>query len=194
MGMRVFKIVFTILFLVVPFVLLNYGKWIDATEEPVKSDIIICLGGGTHHRTVRSKELLYAGYAKENYILFVGEEARYNTRKIKKSYPKLPTVIDESPKNTVEEIRFIKQYMEKNNHKSALIVTDPTHSRRVKLLCSLIPLGDVTQKFHIVSSEVEWWSVECYWCNKRSWKLVKSESIRILYTLIFSESLRYDPK
>ena len=192
--MRVFKIVFAILFLVAPFVLLNYGKWIDATEEPVESDIIICLGGGTHHRTIRSKELLYAGYAKENYILFVGEDAKYNTRNIKKRYPKLPTVIDESPKNTVEEIRFIKQYMEKHHYKSALIVTDPTHSRRVRLLCALISSGNVTQKFHIVSSEVEWWNAECYWCNKRSRKLVNSESIRILYTLIFSGNLRYGPK
>jgi len=81
--------------------------------------------------------------------------------------------------------------MKKHNYKSALIVTDPTHSRRVKLLCSLIPEGDVEQKFHIVSSGVEWWNKECYWCNKRSRELVKGETLRIIYTLIFSGSLRY---
>ena len=189
--MKKFEAGFFVLFIMLPFLLLNYGKWIDATEEPVKSDIIVCLGGGTHHRIEKSKDLLYAGYAKENFILLVGEDARYNERNIKKSYPKLPTVTDEQPKNTVEEIHFIKQYMKKHHYESALIVTDPTHARRVSLLCSLIPSRDVTQKFHIVSSGVEWWNAECYWCNKRSRGLVKSETIRILYTLIFSGNLRY---
>ena len=170
---------------------LNYGKWLDATEEPVKSDIIICLGGGTYERIIKSAELLTAGYAEKNFILLVGEDAAYNNRYIKKRYPKLPTIIDESPKNTIEEIRFIKQYMEEHHYKSALIVTDPTHSRRVKLLCLLIPSRDVTQKFHVVSSGVKWWNAECYWCNKRSKMLVKSETIRILYTLIFSGNIRY---
>ena len=186
------EIGFFVLLLLVPFVLLNYGKWLDTTEEPVKSDIIICLGGGTYHRITKSKELLNAGYAQKNLILLVGEDGEYNNRYIKKNYPNLPTVIDERPKNTVEEIRFIKQYMIEHNYKSALIVTDPTHSRRVSLLNSLISVeGDGALSFRIIDSGVEWWDKECYWCNKRSWGLVKSESIRILYTLIFARSIRY---
>ena len=188
--MKIFEYVFVLLFLLVPFLLLNYGKWIDATEKPVKSDIIVCLGGGTYQRVIKSKELLDAGYAQENFVLLVGE-AGYNDRYVKKNFPELPTVIDERPRNTAEEIRFIKQYMKKHNYDSALIVTDPTHARRVSLLCSLIPSGDVKQNFHIVGSGVKWWSRECYWCSKRSRELIKSETLRILYTLIFSLSYRY---
>jgi hypothetical protein len=69
--MKKLKIAFTLLFLLLPFVLLNYGRWLDATEKPVKSDIIVCLGGGTYHRIIRSKELLEAGYANRNSILMV---------------------------------------------------------------------------------------------------------------------------
>ena len=188
--MKKFEIGFFVLFIMLPSLLLNYGKWIDATEKPAKSDIIVCLGGGTYQRVIKSKELLDAGYTKKNLVLLVGE-AGYNDRYVRKNFPDLPTVVDERPKSTAEEISFIKQYMKKHNYTSALIVTDPTHSRRVRLLCSLIPSGDAMQKFDIVSSGVEWWNAECYWCNKQSKTRVKSETIRILYTLIFSGNLRY---
>ena len=189
-SMKRFEFVFFILFILLPFLLLNYGRWIDATEKPVKSDIIVCLGGGTYLRLIKSKELLDEGFSNRNIVLLLGE-AGYNERYAEKNFPDLPRVVEERPKNTIEEIRFIKQYMKKHQYKSALIVTDPTHSRRVRLLCSLIPSGDVTQKFHIISSGVKWWNAECYWCNKRSRELVESETIRILYTLIFSGYLRY---
>jgi uncharacterized SAM-binding protein YcdF (DUF218 family) len=83
--------------------------------------------------------------------------------------------------------------MKKHNYESALIVTDPTHSRRVKLLLSLIKVeGDGAMRFHIIDSGVAWWDSACYWCNKRSRTLVKSETLRILYTLIFSAAFRYN--
>ena len=188
--MKRVEIAFFALFVMLPFLFLNYGKWLDTTEKPVKSDIVFCLGGGTYLRLIKSKELYDAGYTK-NPVLLLGE-AGYNERYAKKHFPNLPTITDESPKNTAEEVKFIKRYMRENNYKSALIVTDPTHSRRVKLLLSIISVSGVRgMRFHIISSDVKWWNAECYWCNKRSWTLVKSESIRILYTLIFSWGYRY---
>ena len=62
---------------------------------------------------------------------------------IKKNHPDMNVVIDESPKNTKEEVLFIKKYMKDHAYKSALLVTDPPHSRRVSLLTSLVSVeGD----------------------------------------------------
>lgn len=188
---KMLKIAFFILFMLIPFTLLNYGKWLDATEKPVKSDIIVCLGGGTYQRLIRSKELLDAGYAEKNLILLVGE-ANYNERYVEKHYPDLPTIVDERPKNTAQEIRFVKEFLKEHNYKSALIVTDPPHSRRASLLASLILVGDDrTLHLHFVDSGVRWWNREQYWKNKKSWGFVKAETLRIIYTLLFSANFRY---
>ena len=175
--------------LLLTFVFLNLGKWIDVTDEPVKADIIVCLGGGTIDRVIKSIELLENGYATKQVFLLIGE-SWYNQPYIKKNYPDMNIVIDESPKNTKEEVLFIKAYMKEHSYKSALIVTDPPHSGRVKLLTSLLSIeGDETMTFHMIGSEIKWWDAEHYYENKRTRTSVWNESIRILYHSIFDWSL-----
>ncbi len=174
---------FTAILTLFIFIFLNLGKWIDVTEKPVKSDIVVCLGGGTIDRVKKSIELLEEGYADK--FLLLGE-SWYNQPYIKKNYPDLVVEIDESPKNTKEEVLFIKQYMNKHGHKSALIVTDPPHSGRVSLLTSLVSVeNDENMIFHIISSDVKWWNKEHYYKNERARHSVGHESIRILYHSIF---------
>ena len=159
----------------------NLGKFLDVTKKPVKADIIVCLGGGTIDRVKRSIELLEQGYASKQVFLLIGE-SWYNQPYIKKHYPKLNVVIDEHPINTKEEVLFIKNYMKKHGYKSALIVTDPPHSRRVSLLTSLVDMeGDETMRFHIVGSTVQWWNKEHYYQDQQAIGAVKNESMGILY-------------
>ncbi len=175
--------VFTTILLLLSFVFLNLGKWIDVTEEPVKADIIVCLGGGTIERVEKSIELLEGGYSKMEVFLLIGE-SWYNQPYIKKNYPYMNIVIDESPKNTKEEVLFIKEYMKKHSYKSALIVTSPPHSGRVKLLTSLISVEeDEALKFYLAASPVKWWNSEYYYENKRAIVSVEHEIKGILYTL-----------
>ena len=181
------KIIFSFIaiLLLLTFVFLNLGKWIDVTEEPVKSDIIVCLGGGTIDRVKKSIELLEQGYAEKQLFLLIGE-SWYNQPYIKKNHPGINMMIDESPKNTKEEVLFIKKYMKKHNYKSVLIVTDPPHSGRVKLLTSLIsPEEDENMTFHMIASEVKWWDAEEYYKSERARGSVWHEGIRILYHSIF---------
>ena len=183
--MRKIVFVFVAFFLLLIFVFFNLGKWLDVTEKPVKSDIIVCLGGGTIDRVKKSIELFDGGYADKQLFLLIGE-SWYNQPYIKKNYPGINIVIDEGPKNTKEEVRFIKQYMKKYNYKSALIVTDPPHSGRVKLLTSLVSVeNDADMTFFIIDSGVKWWDREHYYDNERARGSVWHESIRILYHSIF---------
>lgn len=179
--MSIKKVVFSFIgfLLLLIFVFLNLGKWIDVTEEAVKSDIIVCLGGGTIDRVKKSIGLLEEGYAEKNIFLLLGE-SWYNQPYIKKNHPGISIVIDESPKNTKEEVLFIKQYMKKHGHESALIVTDPPHSRRVSMLLSSI-INDEEIHFRIVGSDVKWWDREKYYDQLRSAKAVLNESMKIVY-------------
>ena len=179
------KIAFSVVVLLFLFFsFLNLGKWVDVTEKPVKSDIIVCLGGGTIDRVKKSIELLEKGYAEKQLFLLVGESG-YNQPYIKKNYPDIPIVIDEGPKNTKEEVRFIKEYMKKYSYKSALIVTDPPHSGRVKLLTSLISVeGDENMTFAIIASEVKWWNAETYYKSERVRGFVMHEVMGMVYEVV----------
>lgn len=159
---------------------LNLGKWIDVTEEPVKSDIIVCLGGGTIERVKKSIELLEEGYVEKNTFLLIGE-SWYNQPYLKKNYPNLPVVIDESPKNTREEVLFIKKYMKARGYKNALIVTDPPHSGRVELLTSE---GDEKMTFRVIGSDVKWWDATQYYENGRARSFVWHEVLKMIFTKV----------
>ncbi len=173
------------LLLLLSFIFLNLGKWIDITKKPIKSDLIVCLGGGTVERVKKSIGLFESGYSTKSVFILLGE-SWYNQPYIKKNHPELSLIIDESPKNTLEEVQFIKKYMNDNSYKSVLIVTDPPHSKRVSLLTSLVSVeGDENMTFHFVSSSVKWWDKECYYENKHARNSVWHESIRTLYHLLF---------
>ncbi len=176
--------VFTTILLLLSFVFLNLGKWIDVTEKPMKADIIVCLGGGTIDRVKKSIELLEGGYSEKEVFLLIGE-SWYNQPYIKKNYPDMNIVIDESPKNTKEEVLFIKQYMKKHGYKSALVVTDPPHSGRVKLLTSLIWVeGDENMTFAMIGTEVKWWDAEEYYKSERARGFVMHEVMGMVFHLI----------
>ena len=182
MGKMVFVLI--ALFLLFSFVGLNLGKWLDVTEKPVKSDIIVCLGGGKIDRVKKSIELFEEGYAGKQVFFLIGE-SWYNQPYIKTNHPDMNIVIDEGPKNTKEEVLLIKRYMKEHGYNSALIVTDPPHSRRVSLLTSLISVeGDEALKFHLAASPVKWWDSEHYYGNKRARIYVEHEIKGILYTLL----------
>lgn len=182
--MRRIALIFILLTVLLIFVFLNLGRFLDVTEEPVTSDIIVCLGGGTVDRVKKSIALLEEGYAKKQLFLLIGE-SWYNQPYIAKNHPGISLTIEEGPKNTREEVLFIKEYMKKYGYKSALIVTDPPHSRRVSFLTSLVSIkGDEKMTFHIVGSDVKWWNKEQYYLNERAKGAAKNESMGILYSVI----------
>ena len=178
------KILFYILlwFVVLPLAFLNYGKWINATKDPVKADIIVCLGGGTVERLNMSVNLFNNGYSRSKSIILLGES--YDTKlDLKETYPHTDIEQHPEPKNTKEEVLYIKRYMVKHGYKSALIVTDPPHSRRVSVLHSLLDIEDEDVDFHMVSSKVLWWNENKYYDDKRSGEFVFAETVRILYSV-----------
>ncbi len=179
------KIAIVLVFFIVffGFIFLNLGKYLDVTASPVKSDIIVCLGGGTIERVKKSISLFEQGFSKEKVLLLLGE-SWYNQPYILEHHPDIPLLVDERPKNTIEELVAIKQYMKTQGYKSALIVTDPPHSRRVKLLTSLVSLEeDKDMTFRMIGSDVGWWDAEKYYKSERSRASVWHEIKGIIYSL-----------
>lgn len=186
-GFRVMKKVLfygLLIFVLIPLAFLNLGKWIDVTEEPVKADIVICLGGGTVERVKKSITLIEQGYVQKDVFLLLGE-SWYNQPYIRENYPELEVKIEEKPTNTKEEVLFIKKFMVENGYKTALVVTDPPHTRRVSLLNAMLSVeGDEEITFHMIDSDVKWWEKEKYYDHLRSAKAVLNESMKILYSVV----------
>jgi len=178
------KIVFFIVFgfFIVPYLFVHLGNWLDVTSTAKKSDIIVCLGGGTVERVRKSTKLLEEGYANEFILL---GESWYNQPYIEKHYPNMKVIVNNTPQNTKEEVYFIKEYMVQHGYKTALVVTDPPHSRRVSVLNKILSVsGDNEITLRMVSSDVSWWKANEYYKDKRSWETVLSESIRIVYSIL----------
>ncbi len=180
------KVIAVILFsfLLLPWVFLNYGHWMDASTQAIKSDLIICLGGGTKERLHKAVKLFEKGYSKHASVILLGES--YDTKEyLVKTYPLTPIEQHHDPKNTKEEVLYIKNYMLKHGYKTALIVTDPPHSRRVSVLNTVLSVeGDDDITIRMASSEVKWWKAQKYYDDKRSGETVLVETMGILYGIL----------
>lgn len=172
---------FLLSLILVVFIFLNLGKWIDVSEKPHKANIVICLGGGTVERVKKSLKLLNEGYASK--ILLLGE-SWYNQPYLKAHRERYFVDIDESPQNTQDEMYTIQKYMHTHHYSSAIIVTDPPHTRRVKLLASQVLEDDSNITLYMVGTDVSWWNKFTYYRNARALKFVWYEVPKIVYRWI----------
>ena len=116
--------------------------------------------------------------------MLVGEN-RDNKNYVIKYHPEMGFIANSDPKNTMEEVLFIKNYMKEHAYRSALIVTDPPHSRRISLLTSMVSIeDDETMTFRIIDSGVKWWDKDNYYKNKRARGFVMQEIVKIPYNVI----------
>ena len=175
--------------------LLNLGKWLDITEAPVKSDIIVCLGGGDWHRYSKAVALFSKRYAKKEVMLLTGADVTPEMKRrgipdgritdLKKHHSQIHYSYHPELSSTREEVRFIKKFMLEHHYQSALIVTDPPHSRRFSILDRFISLpGDDGLAFNYVSSGVKWWHEDRYYENETARRYAFTELLKIPYNVL----------
>ena len=166
------------------FFFLNLGRYLDVTQKPLKADMIVCLGGGSVEWIQKASLLYEEGYAAKDTLFLVGD-AEANIAYMRTNKPKLRFAVDVEPENTGEEIYAVKRYMKAHGYTDALIVTHPSHSRRVSLLTSLISVeGDEEMRFRIIDSGVAWWDKEKYYQNETGRGAAMSEALKLVYNFI----------
>lgn len=182
-----------IIMLVVLF--LRSGSFLDVTDPPQMVDIIVYLGGGKNERIEKTLEMYQKGNSKTSKIIFTGQSFyRENSKKYilqsKKEYF-IKNDIDENNLiykklgNTLQEIRFVHSYMKLNNLNSVMFITDPPHSRRVKILAKTFSsFGDSNMKIQVIGSDVKWWNKNLFFINKEAIIFVFSEYVKIVYNYI----------
>jgi hypothetical protein len=170
--MSKFLFIITLTIVLFAFLFLNLGRIIDATSNPRKVDLLVCLGGGFYkNRVEKTKELFESDYLKKDKIIFTGYDKIKNFDNVNIINPK-------GLKNTYEEVVYVKNYMKENGLKSATFISEAPHSRRILLFSKFF--GDGEYQFNVVKSEYEW-DAQYYYKYPHMRAYVFSEITKIFY-------------
>ncbi len=180
---------------------LNLGKFVDVSSEPVKSDIVVALGGDfSGCRLKKALELYKKGYSKSGKILYTSRDSV--SKSLDKSGSREQYLLNhgvaeenivhvkrEMVFNTMEEVLFIKKYMLYHHYKSVLIVSHPQHSRRIQTFAKYFAkYEDSDLTLHIASCQPKWWNAKKYYESETARKVTFMEVEKLIYNL-----LKYNP-
>jgi uncharacterized SAM-binding protein YcdF (DUF218 family) len=152
------------------------GSWL-VREDPLEhADVIVVLSGGMPSRAEEAARLFRGNYAPEVWvsrptspaaslaalgISYAGEETYNREILVRLGVPaNCIHIFPEPIVDTEQEVREIARELREQNKKSAIIVTSPEHTRRVKALWRRIAGGDLPAILHAApedSFDVHWW-------------------------------------
>ncbi len=200
--MHLRKILFTIiLILFCMLVFFNFGKFMDVTQSPLKADIIVSLGGDENGCRIKKALALYKeGDSLSGTFMYTGKDTiglSFSPIRSRRDYlekhgiPKQKIIhVDTTViTNTMEEVFFIKKYMQKHHYKTVIFVSHPQHSRRIDFMARHIAdYGEAGLELRIVSCNPSWWDREHYYKNKIAIVATLQESAKLFYN-----AFKYNP-
>ncbi|MBC8061695.1 MAG: YdcF family protein [Clostridiaceae bacterium] len=133
------KILFVV---IIMFLILNAGNFLTVGEKPLKSDVIIVLGGSSIPKADYSIKLYNEG--NSNMLLFSGgnTDNKYGEKEaevmekeaIYFNIPRENIMLEDKSISTYENAMFTKKILIEHGFKSAIIVTSNYHMRRSRLV------------------------------------------------------------
>lgn len=174
-----------------PCLLKKIGSFSISNETLQKADIIIVLSGDDEGQRLRNAcHLFQKGYAKK--ILLSGgtnlwEETGIDLMEkylVQLGIPQEDILSERRSESTVENALFSKRLMEGKGLKSAIVVTSPTHTRRVSIIFNKI----FSPKIKVmVSSDPNSFRAEGWWHNSRDRRTVIREYFQIGWYLLIGD-------
>jgi uncharacterized SAM-binding protein YcdF (DUF218 family) len=132
------------------FAVRNAGHWLIREDTLGRADVIVVLSGGLPYRAQGAADLYRAGYAPEVWVSyptgpqqqlselgihFVGDEEYNREILIREGVPEGNVAIfPDEIIDTEQEVEEIAREMRKTGKHTAIIVTSPEHTRRVRAL------------------------------------------------------------
>jgi uncharacterized SAM-binding protein YcdF (DUF218 family) len=170
------------------------GYWLVREDPLQKGDVIVVLSGGLPYRANGAANIFKSGYAPEVWVSrpegpqqdlaalgvhFVGEEEYNREILIRQGVPDsaieiLPDIIT----NTQEEVSEISREMRRTGKHTAIIVTSPEHTRRVKGLWAKL-VGD-DPRLIVRSAPGDPFEPNRWWGNTRDALAVVREFLGLL--------------
>lgn len=142
-----FGIIFLLLLVTLPFWFPSLGTFLIVEDDMEKADVIVVLGGGDPQRAVVGAQLFKDGIAQK--VVTTGAvkpdyaDALCGGESFAELGAKLVSINGVPPRHieiltggesTFEEALYVKNYMNENGYKKAIVVTSIYHTRRTKLV------------------------------------------------------------
>jgi uncharacterized SAM-binding protein YcdF (DUF218 family) len=144
--------------------LAEIGAMLVISDDVVKSDVIILLGGegDSSERSKKAAELFKSGYATK-VLLTDGTFNSSDKMEIEKltsrvealGVPGTSILLEDKSQSTFENAKFTKQILKKEGLKKALVVTTDWHTLRTKLTFEKVYRNSGIQ-IHYIAAPSEW--------------------------------------
>jgi len=161
-------------------------------SAPVQADLMVVLGGDAGDRGLTAARLYAAGLAPR--VLITGlEDSPREVRRAKLHWreqvlaeagvPLERLVYDEESNNSWEEAVNTRRLMEARGWRRVLVVSDPSHMRRLSWTWARAFDGSGLA-YTLVASSPEFWQPDAWWRDEKSGAAVILEYIKLAYYLV----------
>ncbi len=168
----------------------NIGHWLATPQDdPVPADVVVVLGGGEKERLRKAIDLYHAGYAHQVLLMGLHWQADRLTTPylhwrvrllLSAGLPKEALLFDDQSRNSYEEAQNAARLMKTQHWRSALVVSDPPHLRRVAMVWRRVAaLNDI--EYRLIASEPSTWDEAQWWRDKVWAKFVGMEVVKLAY-------------
>jgi len=165
------------------------GAYLIVADPLEHSDAIVILSGGGPPRLEEAGRLYKEEWADKIILTETGSPLQgynqtysYNEKLLILDMDIPPTAVfitDEHAHNTYAEAVSVKDLMQKHHYASAIVITDPYHTRRARLIFRSVFNGtDIAIRIRPVSNH--WYQSGSWFLHPAGWKATLSEYLRLL--------------
>ncbi|WKB35428.1 YdcF family protein [Terrilactibacillus sp. S3-3] len=139
---KVVLVIFGVLLLFAVFIFLFAGRFLDYSQKPVHSDVLIVLGGGGEEREIAAGHLFKSGFAK--HVILSDGGSRFNPSLayadqekrwlLEGGIPESVIIADRKSRSTYANAVIGLQIMKHKHFRSATVISSTYHMRRAKYI------------------------------------------------------------
>jgi uncharacterized SAM-binding protein YcdF (DUF218 family) len=177
------------------------GRYLVFENTPSKSDLIVCMAGGNLERGLETADLYGQGLAPR---VFVAREEPPDglewARNKGVEYPETIDLMvallgalgvprsailleDKSVGSTLEEARLVREVVKRQGYSSLILITSPTHTRRVWLTFMKVFEGEDI-RLHVVPTPYSHFRPEDWWKSRKYTRMVILEYQKLIFYVL----------
>jgi len=170
-------------------ILFGAGKFLIYTDKIKKVDVAVVLSGGSDlSRLNEAVRLYHEGYVTDLLLTETGGDipalsASYTellkTEAMNQGVPDDAVLVtDKTVRSTYEEARAVLSKMQRDNIKSCIVVTDPYHSRRARIVFTDVFRGS-GMTVRITPVRGHWYTASTWWTSSEGWNATIYEYVKM---------------
>ncbi len=159
------------------------------TGDPLeRGDAVVVLGGGGEERVVEAVRLVQEHYGLWLIVTEPGEmvegqgpgsQVFRNVAILEGISPDVILITEKTAQNTLQEAEAVLGTMQKHQLKSIIVVTDPFHTQRTRMIFHSVFTGSgLTVRVHPVSGH--WYRSSTWFLSRAGWGNTLREYVKIL--------------